>query len=91
MVAMGIALVGYIVYPTAPPRFFPEWGFFDSVSRLHRRRADDSVAVNALFNPYAAVPVDARRVRADDRLAARPARASNRVREGVLVRHTRCS
>ena len=32
MVAMGIALIGYIVYPTAPPRFFPEWGFFDAVS-----------------------------------------------------------
>ena len=26
MVAMGLALVGYLVYPTAPPRFLPEWG-----------------------------------------------------------------
>src|SRR5919205_3877862 len=32
MVAMGIALVGYLVYPTAPPRMLPEWGFLDSVS-----------------------------------------------------------
>ena len=38
MVAMGIALVGYIVFPTAPPRFFPEWGFIDSVVALHRRQ-----------------------------------------------------
>jgi hypothetical protein len=54
-VAMGLALVGYIVLPTAPPRFFPEWGFFDSVSEMVGV-ANDSVAVNALFNPYAAVP-----------------------------------
>src|SRR6478735_3688370 len=29
MVAMGISLVGYFVYPTAPPRLMPEWGFTD--------------------------------------------------------------
>jgi len=55
LVAFGIALVGYAVLPTAPPRFFPEWGFYDTVSDFvgvdH-----DSVAVNSLFNPYAAVP-----------------------------------
>ena len=55
MVAMGIALVGYTLYPTAPPRFFPEWGFTDSVSQF-TGVPHDSVAVNALFNPYAAVP-----------------------------------
>jgi len=55
MVAMGIALVGYILYPTAPPRFFPEWGFFDSVSDFAGVQPD-SQAVDALFNPYAAVP-----------------------------------
>ena len=55
VVAMGIALIGYIVYPTAPPRFLPEWGFFDSVADFTGVRAD-SVTVNALFNPYAAVP-----------------------------------
>ena len=36
MVAMGIALVLYAAYPTAPPRFMPEWGFTDSVARVHR-------------------------------------------------------
>ncbi len=55
MVAMAIALLGYVVYPTAPPRFFPEWGFFDAVSDFVGV-SHDSVAVNALFNPYAAVP-----------------------------------
>jgi hypothetical protein len=55
MVAMGIALVGYTLYPTAPPRFLPEWGFTDSVSNFTGVGHDD-VTVNALFNPYAAVP-----------------------------------
>ena len=40
-IAMGIALVGYFVFPTAPPRFFPEWGFHDSVAAVHRPRADN--------------------------------------------------
>jgi hypothetical protein len=55
MIAMALALVGYVVYPTAPPRFFPEWGFTDSVSEF-TGIPQDSVAVNALFNPFAAVP-----------------------------------
>ena len=55
VVAMGIALVGYTLLPTAPPRFFPEWGFVDSVADF-TGVSHDSVAVNAIFNPYAAVP-----------------------------------
>jgi hypothetical protein len=55
VVAWIIAIVGYIVLPTAPPRFLPEWGFFDSVADF-TGVAQDSVTVNALFNPYAAVP-----------------------------------
>lgn len=55
LVAMGVALLGYVVFPTAPPRFLPEWGFTDSVSEF-TNIPQDSVAVNALFNPYAAVP-----------------------------------
>jgi PAP2 superfamily len=55
MVAMAIALVGYMVFPAAPPRFFPEWGFFDAVSDF-THVDHDSVTVDALFNPYAAVP-----------------------------------
>jgi hypothetical protein len=55
VVAMGIALVGYIVFPAAPPRFFPEWGFVDSVADF-TGVSSNSVTVNALFNPYAAVP-----------------------------------
>jgi hypothetical protein len=55
MVAMGIALLGYMLYPTAPPRFLPEWGFSDSVSQF-TGVAHDNHTVDALFNPYAAVP-----------------------------------
>jgi hypothetical protein len=55
LVAFGIALVGYSVFPTAPPRFLPEWGFIDSVAQF-TGVPQDSVTVDALFNPYAAVP-----------------------------------
>jgi len=34
MIAMAIALVGYAVYPTAPPRLMPEWGFTDSIAQF---------------------------------------------------------
>jgi hypothetical protein len=57
MIAMGIALVGYIVFPTAPPRFMPEWGFMDTVSDFTPVNVSHSSAsMSALFNPYAAVP-----------------------------------
>jgi hypothetical protein len=54
MASMVIALLGYMLLPTAPPRFFPEYGFVDSVSQFAGVEHDDSV--NVLFNPYAAVP-----------------------------------
>jgi hypothetical protein len=57
MIAMFIALVGYTAFPTAPPRFMPEWGFIDSVSAFTGVRVSHSSAsMTALFNPYAAVP-----------------------------------
>ena len=53
--AFCLALVGYALYPTAPPRFLPEWGFFDSVSDF-TGIPQDSVTVDGLANQYAAVP-----------------------------------
>jgi len=53
--AFCLALVGYSAYPTAPPRFLPEWGFFDAVSDF-TGVAQDNVTVDALANQYAAVP-----------------------------------
>jgi hypothetical protein len=56
-IALLIALVGYAVFPTAPPRFLPEWGFIDSVSDLTGVKVSHaSASMNTLFNPYAAVP-----------------------------------
>jgi hypothetical protein len=57
MIGMAIALVGYAVFPTAPPRFMPEWGFIDTVAdftNVHVSHA--SASLNALTNLYAAVP-----------------------------------
>ena len=71
MIGMAMALIGYVAFPTAPPRFMPEWGFIDTVSDftgLHVSSA--SASANALTNLYAAVPVDARRLRDHDRLDA---------------------
>jgi hypothetical protein len=60
MIAMAIALVGYVVFPTAPPRFMPEWGFIDSVSDFTGVKIGGghgaSQSINALTNLYAAVP-----------------------------------
>jgi hypothetical protein len=57
MIAMAIALVGYTVFPTAPPRFLPEWGFADTVSSMTGVHLDHtSASMSAMFNPYAAVP-----------------------------------
>ncbi len=57
VIAMAIALIGYAVFPTAPPRFLPEWGFIDSVSDLTGMHVSHaSASMTALFNPYAAVP-----------------------------------
>jgi membrane-associated phospholipid phosphatase len=54
IVAMVLALLGYLVYPTAPPRFLPEWGFTDTVANFVGDSAESSADV--LYNPFAAVP-----------------------------------
>jgi PAP2 superfamily len=54
MVAMGLALILYVVFPTAPPRLLPEWGFTDTVSDFFGQGASHSASV--LYNPYAAMP-----------------------------------
>jgi hypothetical protein len=60
VIAMAIALVGYVVFPTAPPRFLPEWGFVDSVSAFTGVHVEtihgSSGTATALTNIYAAVP-----------------------------------
>jgi hypothetical protein len=56
MVAMAIALIGYVVFPTAPPRFMPEWGFVDTVTDFTGVHLTHTNISNAVYNPYAAVP-----------------------------------
>ncbi|MHB8490818.1 MAG: phosphatase PAP2 family protein [Solirubrobacteraceae bacterium] len=57
LISLAIALIGYEVFPTAPPRFLPEWGFTDTVSNATNIHLTHSSAFfEDLFNPYAAVP-----------------------------------
>jgi len=55
MVSMGLALIGYVLYPTAPPRLFPEYGFVDTINDFSNVN-HDSALVKVFINPYAAVP-----------------------------------
>lgn len=55
MLAMLMALIGYALYPTAPPRLMPQWGFSDSIRQFTGVDAEQG-AIGLLVNPYAAVP-----------------------------------
>ncbi len=55
VVAMGLALVGYTLFPTAPPRMFPEHGFVDTINDFSNVNHDSTIA-KIFINPYAAVP-----------------------------------
>ena len=54
IVAMGIALLGYAFYPTAPPRLLPEWGFIDTNTLI--AGVNSRGVVNEFVNQYAAIP-----------------------------------
>ena len=56
LVAMGLALVGYALFPTAPPRHVPERGVHRHDRGVHRASNQDSSFASLLVNPYAAVP-----------------------------------
>lgn len=55
LIAMCLALVGYAVYPTAPPRLMPEWGFTDTIRQFTGITVEKGPG-SALLNLYAAVP-----------------------------------
>lgn len=55
VVSMGLALIGYVLYPTAPPRMFPELGFVDTLNAFSEVGHDSAIA-KIFINPYAAVP-----------------------------------
>ncbi len=54
-VAMAISVIGYALYPTAPPRFLPELGL-DPSSAVTGNDPLLSSPGDPLFNPFAAVP-----------------------------------
>ena len=54
-VGMAIGLIGYGLFPTAPPRFLTEWGFIDTITQVTGVSGNSTIA-NVFFNPYAAVP-----------------------------------
>jgi hypothetical protein len=54
-VGMAIGLIGYGLFPTAPPRFMPEWNFIDTIHQITGVSGNSTVA-NVFFNQYAAVP-----------------------------------
>ncbi|HEY7266747.1 MAG TPA: phosphatase PAP2 family protein [Solirubrobacterales bacterium] len=53
--AMAISLIGYALFPTAPPRFLPELGL-DPSSSVTGNNPLLSNPGDPLFNPFAAVP-----------------------------------
>jgi hypothetical protein len=53
--AMAISVIGYALFPTAPPRFLPELGL-DPSSSVTGNTPLLSSPGDALFNPFAAVP-----------------------------------
>jgi len=51
----GIALIIYHLFPVAPPRFLPEFGFVDTMAEYSRLSYQAETA-QPFVNPYAAVP-----------------------------------
>lgn len=53
LTSLGFAVVGYLTYPTAPPRLVPGLGISDTVGLS----AHDTGSIAGIrFNPYAAMP-----------------------------------
>jgi hypothetical protein len=52
----GVALVIYLTYPTSPPRFFYNLGFFNPEVVLGIAPAGGAEATAQTFNPFAAMP-----------------------------------
>lgn len=55
LAANVIGLVGFVVFPTAPPRMFPELGFVDVLASFSSLNHGSAV-VELASNPYAAMP-----------------------------------
>lgn len=55
LISGGMALLLYWVYPVAPPRFLPEWGFVDTLE-VYDNLSYQAQSLQPFVNPFAAVP-----------------------------------
>lgn len=56
-VTTGLALIGFVAFPTLPPRLLPaRYGFVDTLSKYGTLWSFDSGAISKLSNQYAAMP-----------------------------------
>jgi hypothetical protein len=55
MIGMALALIGYTLVPTAPPRLIEGYGFVDTITE-YAEVNHDSALVQVFVNPYAAIP-----------------------------------
>lgn len=55
LISGGLALVMYVSYPVAPPRYLPEWGFTDTLEEF-ANLSYQAQSMAPFVNPYAAVP-----------------------------------
>ena len=55
LLANAIGLVGYVLWPTAPPRMFPDVGFIDTLASFSAINHGSGV-IEFASNPYAAMP-----------------------------------
>jgi membrane-associated phospholipid phosphatase len=55
LVANLLALVGFVLMPTAPPRFYPEWGFVDTLAASSSLNHGSGL-VQLASNQFAAMP-----------------------------------
>lgn len=55
LLANVLGLVGYVLWPTAPPRFFTSFGFKDALDQVSGLNHGSGV-VSLAANPYAAIP-----------------------------------
>lgn len=55
LVILGSGLLTYILFPVAPPRFFPYSGFIDTLA-LFSRISFSQPSIELIYNPFAAMP-----------------------------------
>ncbi|MDA0270790.1 MAG: phosphatase PAP2 family protein [Chloroflexi bacterium] len=55
LISGAIALVSYLVFPVAPPRYLPEWGFVDTLEAFSNL-SYQAQSMQPFVNPFAAVP-----------------------------------